>query len=322
MRHLSILKGAASCLLALSFVACSDSDSTTKSVAGTVGDITLDRQTIGAYQPFTAQCAVASGSNLYDEKFYWEKGGTEDLSSLRDQYETKDGISSYYMQGMKAGKHTLVCKMAAVGNDGQQYTAEKTFTVEIVPTDIRNNFWGETQEETRRNLTYYTTMQQEADGGFTFEEKDAYGDLNYSTELQDGISVSPWRLVSLEYDEAGKLERVVYICIPSEVRADAIVSRLGLRKQLLERYEGFTSFAYDCIVGDGVVLTDEEQAMVDQFKGGSLTTDSGTALDKAVAEQRVKLELTAENNVSRLRITVTGMGTGSDAQTQMVFSQK
>ena len=42
MRHLSILKGAASCLLALSFVACSDSDSTTKSVAGTVGDITLD----------------------------------------------------------------------------------------------------------------------------------------------------------------------------------------------------------------------------------------------------------------------------------------
>ena len=75
MRHLSILKGAASCLLALSFVACSDSDSTTKSVAGTVGDITLDRQTIGAYQPFTAQCAVASGSNLYDEKFYWEKVG-------------------------------------------------------------------------------------------------------------------------------------------------------------------------------------------------------------------------------------------------------
>ena len=133
MKHL--LKYTTLCLLAagsLGFTACSssDDDDTLTSTAGSIGTISLDRPVIGAYQPFTAQCDVKSGSNLVSEKFIWKQNEVEMLSAASgDSYETQNGRSTYYLRGLSAGSHTLVCRMTALGSDGQEFSAKQQLTV-------------------------------------------------------------------------------------------------------------------------------------------------------------------------------------------------
>lgn len=277
MKHL--LKYTTLCLLAagsLGFTACSssDDDDTLTSTAGSIGTISLDRPVIGAYQPFTAQCDVKSGS------------------------------------------------------DGQEFSAEQQLTVEVVPTDIRNNFWGESKAETQRNLTYYKTVQEEADGSLTVSEKDHYGSLNYATEAGNSLGgtslgLSPSRTVSFRFSTAGTLEEIVYVCAPSTTQIDQIVRRLLQRALYLESFDGFTATAYDYRVVDGQSLTSEEQTLADQWKAGSLENDSEDyTLASAVAGQRLDLLLTMENEKTRVEMTVSGTGAGKDAETHMVFSGK
>lgn len=277
MKHL--LKYTTLCLLAagsLGFTACSssDDDDTLTSTAGSIGTISLDRPVIGAYQPFTAQCDVKSGS------------------------------------------------------DGQEFSAEQQLTVEVVPTDIRNNFWGESKAETQRNLTYYKTVQEEADGSLTVSEKDHYGSLNYATEAGNSLGgtslgLSPSRTVSFRFSTAGTLEEIVYVCAPSTTQIDQIVRRLLQRALYLESFDGFTATAYDYRVADGQSLTSEEQTLADQWKAGSLENDSEDyTLASAVAGQRLDLLLTMENEKTRVEMTVSGTGAGKDAETRMVFSGK
>lgn len=277
MKHL--LKYTTLCLLAagsLGFTACSssDDDDTLTSTAGSIGTISLDRPVIGAYQPFTAQCDVKSGS------------------------------------------------------DGQEFSAEQQLTVEVVPTDIRNNFWGESKAETQRNLTYYKTVQEEADGSLTVSEKDHYGSLNYATEAGNSLGgtslgLSPSRTVNFRFSTAGTLEEIVYVCAPSTTQIDRIVRRLLQRALYLESFDGFTATAYDYRVVDGQSLTSEEQTLADQWKAGSLENDSEDyTLASAVAGQRLDLLLTMENEKTRVEMTVSGTGAGKDAETRMVFSGK
>lgn len=332
MKHL--LKYTTLCLLAagsLGFTACSssDDDDTLTSTAGSIGTISLDRPVIGAYQPFTAQCDVKSGSNLVSEKFIWKQNEVEMLSAASgDSYETQNGRSTYYLRGLSAGSHTLVCRMTALGSDGQEFSAEQQLTVEVVPTDIRNNFWGESKSETQRNLTYYKTLQEEADGSLTVSEKDHYGSLNYATEAGNSLGgtslgLSPSRTVSFRFSTTGTLEEIVYVCAPSTTQIDRIVRRLLQRALYLESFDGFTATAYDYRVADGQSLTSEEQTLADQWKAGSLENDSEDyTLASAVAGQRLELLLTMENEKTRVEMTVSGTGAEKDAETRMVFSGK
>lgn len=198
----------------------------------------------------------------------------------------------------------------------------------MVPTDIRNNFWSESKAETQRNLTYYKTVQEEADGSLTVSEKDHYGSLNYATEAGNSLGgtslgLSPSRTVSFRFSTAGTLEEIVYVCAPSTTQIDQIVRRLLQRALYLESFDGFTATAYDYRVADGQSLTSEEQALADLWKAGSLEEDSEDyTLASAVAGQRLDLLLTMENEKTRVEMTVSGTGAGKDAETRMVFSGK
>lgn len=293
MKHL--LKYTTLCLLAagsLGFTACSssDDDDTLTSTAGSIGTISLDRPVIGAYQPFTAQCDVKSGSNLVSEKFIWKQNEVEMLAAASgDSFETQNGRSTYYLHGLRAGSHTLVCRMTATGSDGQEFSAEQQLTV---------------------------------------SEKDHYGSLNYATEAGNSLGgtslgLSPSRTVSFRFSTAGTLEEIVYVCAPSTTQIDQIVRRLLQRALYLESFDGFTATAYDYRVVDGQSLTSEEQALADQWKAGSLENDSEDyTLASAVAGQRLDLLLTMENEKTRVEMTVSGTGAGKDAETRMVFSGK
>lgn len=293
MKHL--LKYTTLCLLAagsLGFTACSssDDDDTLTSTAGSIGTISLDRPVIGAYQPFTAQCDVKSGSNLVSEKFIWKQNEVEMLAAASgDSYETQNGRSTYCLRGLSAGSHTLVCRMTALGSDGQEFSAEQQLTV---------------------------------------SEKDHYGSLNYATEAGNSLGgtslgLSPSRTVSFRFSTAGTLEEIVYVCAPSTTQIDQIVRRLLQRALYLESFDGFTATAYDYRVADGQSLTSEEQTLADQWKAGSLENDSEDyTLASAVAGQRLDLLLTMENEKTRVEMTVSGTGAGKDAETHMVFSGK
>lgn len=293
MKHL--LKYTTLCLLAagsLGFTACSssDDDDTLTSTAGSIGTISLDRPVIGAYQPFTAQCDVKSGSNLVSEKFIWKQNEVEMLAAASgDSYETQNGRSTYYLHGLRAGSHTLVCRMTATGSDGQEFSAEQQLTV---------------------------------------SEKDHYGSLNYATEAGNSLGgtslgLSPSRTVNFRFSTAGTLEEIVYVCAPSTTQIDQIVRRLLQRALYLESFDGFTATAYDYRVADGQSLTSEEQALADQWKAGSLEEDSEDyTLASSVAGQRLDLLLTMENEKTRVEMTVSGTGAGKDAETRMVFSGK
>lgn len=293
MKHL--LKYTTLCLLAagsLGFTACSssDDDDTLTSTAGSIGTISLDRPVIGAYQPFTAQCDVKSGSNLVSEKFIWKQNEVEMLSAASgDSFETQNGRFTYYLHGLRAGSHTLVCRMTALGSDGQEFSAEQQLTV---------------------------------------SEKDHYGSLNYATEAGNSLGgtslgLSPSRTVSFRFSTAGTLEEIVYVCAPSTTQIDQIVRRLLQRALYLESFDGFTATAYDYRVADGQSLTSEEQTLADQWKAGSLENDSEDyTLASAVAGQRLDLLLTMENEKTRVEMTVSGTGAGKDAETRMVFSGK
>lgn len=293
MKHL--LKYTTLCLLAagsLGFTACSssDDDDTLTSTAGSIGTISLDRPVIGAYQPFMAQCDVKSGSNLVSEKFIWKQNEVEMLSAASgDSYETQNGRSTYYLHGLRAGNHTLVCRMTALGSDGQEFSAEQQLTV---------------------------------------SEKDHYGSLNYATEAGNSLGgtslgLSPSRTVNFRFSTAGTLEEIVYVCAPSTTQIDQIVRRLLQRALYLESFDGFTATAYDYRVADGQSLTSEEQTLADQWKAGSLENDSEDyTLASAVAGQRLDLLLTMENEKTRVEMTVSGTGAGKDAETRMVFSGK
>lgn len=293
MKHL--LKYTPLCLLAtgsLGFTACSssDDDDTLTSTAGSIGTISLDRPVIGAYQPFTAQCDVKSGSNLVSEKFIWKQNEVEMLAAASgDSYETQNGRFTYYLRGLSAGSHTLVCRMTALGSDGQEFSAEQQLTV---------------------------------------SEKDHYGSLNYATEAGNSLGgtslgLSPSRTVSFRFSTAGTLEEIVYVCAPSTTQIDQIVRRLLQRALYLESFDGFTATAYDYRVVDGQSLTSEKQTLADQWKAGSLENDSEDyTLASAVAGQRLDLLLTMENEKTRVEMTVSGTGAGKDAETRMVFSGK
>lgn len=293
MKHL--LKYTTLCLLAtgsLGFTACSssDDDDTLTSTAGSIGTISLDRPVIGAYQPFTAQCDVKSGSNLVSEKFIWKQNEVEMLAAASgDSYETQNGRFTYYLRGLSAGSHTLVCRMTALGSDGQEFSAEQQLTV---------------------------------------SEKDHYGSLNYATEAGNSLGgtslgLSPSRTVSFRFSTAGTLEEIVYVCAPSTTQIDQIVRRLLQRALYLESFDGFTATAYDYRVVDGQSLTSEEQTLADQWKAGSLENDSEDyTLASAVAGQRLDLLLTMENEKTRVEMTVSGTDAGKDAETRMVFSGK
>ena len=82
---------------------------------------------LGTYQPFTAQCDVKSDSSLVSEKFIWQQNEVEMLSAASgDSYETQNGHSTYYL---RAGSHTSVCRMTALGSDGQEFSAKQQLTV-------------------------------------------------------------------------------------------------------------------------------------------------------------------------------------------------
>lgn len=303
MRTKGIFKVLAASVLAINvLVSCTDDDQTPKSSSGQLGKISIDRTDIGAYQPFTLECPVVLGENLRDEKIYWEKS---EFTLPVDKTEMKDGKLYYYVRGLKAGNHTLACKMHAYGMDGQEYSSVQEIQVNVKATDIRNNYWGESKEETRRNLQYYSSFDASEDGVFYISESDSYNrEQDFSSEITELGQILGTRTVRYNFNNAGKLNMITYACVPNQYAKD-IIGGIVRRQDFLNKYYNFNEPVYGYQVATGKTLTEEETRLAEEFKAGGLSQDDvdGT-LQKAVADKKLILYIDMVGEKSLLRLSI------------------
>lgn len=304
MRTKGIFKVLAASVLAINvLVSCTDDDQTPKSSSGQLGKISIDRTDIGAYQPFTLECPVSFGENVGDEKVYWEKA---EFTLPVDKTEMKDGKLYYYVRGLKAGSHTLACKMHAYGMDGQEYSLVQEIQVNVKATDIRNNYWGESKEETRRNLQYYSSFNASEDGVFYISESDSYNhnkEQNFSSEITGGGQILGTRTVIYNFSNAGKLNMITYACTSGQYAKD-IIDGIVRRRDCLNKYYNFNDPVYGYQVSTGKTLTEEETRLAEEFKAGSLTQDTDGMLQQAVADKKLILYINMVGEKSLVRLSI------------------
>lgn len=319
MRTNGLLKVLGASVLALCIlVSCDDDVKTQKSTSGQLGEITIDRTDIGAYQPFILECPVTLGHNLNEEHISWESPQILILGEA----EIKDGKSHVYVKGLKAGDYTVTCNLRANGIDEKTYEVTKEIQVHVKATDIRNNYWGDSKEETLRNLQYYSS-RQEIDGAFYIVERDIYGrDLNYSSEItMGGNKVSDLRTVIYNFNEAGKLNMITYACTLGEFERDGMVAGIATRQRHLTNLQGFANPVYGYQIIEGQSLTEEETDLAEKFKAGELETDTDGMLEQAVADGRLRIyvDMTGEKSLLRLSLR---LSQGGDVLMYEVYTPK
>lgn len=307
MRTKELLKMLAASVMAVNILAaCAKDDQTPKTSPGELGKISIDRVDIGAYQPFTLECPVTLGKNVASETVYWENA--EGITSLHpDKTEMKDGKSYYYVSGLTAGEHTLTCKLSARGMDGKDYSSSQVIQVHVKATDIRNNYWGESKEETRHNLQYYSSLKEMKDGSFYILERDAYGKgQNFSSEITESSAIGSQslgnRIVFYHFSTTGKLDMIHYDYAPTEYEKDMIAG-LANRQRYQENYYGFKNPVYDYQVAKDQILTEEELGLAEAFKAGDLSRDLNSVLSQAIADEKLTFSVEMVDENSFLRIT-------------------
>ena len=254
---------------------CSEEDNTVYATPGSFGELTIDRTTIGTHQWFTISGSYVPGKDVTKEDLSISIDGGLPISLTL----SKDNKFSVEMALTKSGTHKVTVSAANTGifHDGEvQQTVEKSTDVNVVASDIRCHFWGDSRETTNNNLKYYKTLEQTTDG-FRISEEDMYGTVSYFREVaqdvsQSTISVATYgdRTVEYIFDTNDKLSEIRYICTPSEQQVNEYAGNLGIHViELMDEYE-FSGYGSN---GDNLTLTPDEtaklNACLDQLNNGT-----------------------------------------------------
>lgn len=271
----------------VTLASCSDDSDEQLATVGKFGEITIDRTRIGTNQWFTVTGPYENGSNLLNEEFFFLKD-----NGLPERAEIKDGKMSVSLYFTKPGKHTLTFRARNIGNfgGGTNKDVETTKEIDIVASDIRCNFWGETREETLRNLEHYKTKTDGSDGKTIMVlEKDCYGTIDYSSEAHWDITSSSSNYIEFEADrgvfyrfnDAGKLAKVEYQCVIKAPNTD-IVKEFSIRNILLKKEYAFSVCKYS-YSGN---LTQEQETVLNgviaNINAGKEATDTDSQISELV----------------------------------------
>lgn len=234
----------------LSLFSCSSEDTTQYSMAGQLGDISVDHTKISTHQWFTVSSSYVPGSGLVSEDV---QVSIDD--NLPTSIKPTNGKLSAEIYCTTPGKHTIT--ISAINNglfsgDIDQQIIKKTKEVEVVASDIRCNFWYDTREETLQNLSRYTTLKESADD-INIVESDLYGDVDYSSEAkgdytQPTTAVSDLkadRLVSYKFDAENKLNQIDYMCTPQDQSKSNYFTHLLERVHYMQQDYNFSEYVYN-----------------------------------------------------------------------------
>ena len=275
------------------FTSCSKDNEPTPSSGGSLGEISVNRTNIGAWQSFTLTCQYTPGKNIVEDEI---------MCGLY-VLEAVNGKISYTVQGVAAGTYTFKFQVRSIGQDAQIHNEEKSITVTVSPTDIRNNYWGDTVDETWNNLSNYSTRQRVGQDHIAITEKDCWGsNLNYSTELTSfsGTSTMSFennRIVSYSF-ENNKLQRISY---QIELSAESdLVKALTLRAKYYENFDAYKVGVYDSEENSSFTLSESEKELATLFTEGKQENDPEHLLSKAIVEKGLKLYLIMESDKNNL----------------------
>lgn len=282
MKKFRLFAYAALAMTGLSMVSCSEEDNTVYTTPGSLGELTIDRTTIGTHQWFTISGSYTPGKDAVDEEVSLSIDGGLPVKIT----PSKDNKFSVETALTKSGTHEVTVSAVSTGifHDGEvQQTVEKSIDVNVVASDIRCHFWGDSRETTNNNLKYYNTLEKTTDG-FRISEKDMYGTVSYIREVAQDVSQSTIevatygdRTVEYIFDTNDKLSKIQYICTPSEQPVNKYAGLLGIHViELMDEYEFFGYGSNK----DNLTLTPDETdklaACLDQLNNdtpGSADTD-------------------------------------------------
>lgn len=271
-------------------VSCSEEDKTVYATPGSFGELTIDRTTIGTHQWFTVSGSYVPGKDVTKEDLTISiDGGLPYNLTL-----SEDNKFSVQIARTQPGTHEVTVSATNIGifHDGEvQQKVEKSIDVNVVASDIRCHFWGDSRETTIENLKHYTTLNQSDPSFLSIKEQNMYGTVSYAKEVAADMSsgfsnteTDGSRIVMYRFDANNKLNAIQYYCIPdnSSQQEKSYIASLFKHVFLLKKDEyNFEPYFYynpsdNTTTGNN--LTAEEKAAADACLG-KLNSGETTGFD-------------------------------------------
>lgn len=272
MKKFRLFAYAALAMTGLSMVSCSEEDKTVYATPGSFGELTIDRTTIGTHQWFTISGSYVPGKDVTKEDLTISIDG----GLAYDLTLSEDNKFSVQIARTQPGTHEVTVSATNIGifHDGEvQQKVEKSIDVNVVASDIRCHFWGDSRETTIENLKYYTTLNQSDPSFLSITEQDMYGTVSYAKEvaLDNSQSVSSQntygnRIVMYRFDANNKLNTIQYYCIPDAQQIESYIWSVAIHALELKNEYNFEAYFYynpsdNTTTGNN--LTAEEKAAAD-----------------------------------------------------------
>lgn len=261
MKKFRLFAYAALAMTGLSMVSCSEEDKTVYATPGSFGELTIDRTTIGTHQWFTVSGSYVPGKDVTKEDLTISIDG-ELPSTLKLSEDNKFSVE---MAVTKSGTHEVTVSATNTGifHDGEVYQeVEKSIDVNVVASDIRCHFWGDSRETTIENLKHYTTLNQSDPSLLSITEQDMYGTVSYAKEVSATESLRSYgnRVVMYKFDTNNKLNAIQYYCIPKAQQIESYIWSVAIRVFELKNEYNFGAYIYTTPNG---TLTADEKAAAD-----------------------------------------------------------
>lgn len=265
MKKFRLFAYAALAMTGLSMVSCSEEDKTVYATPGSFGELTIDRTTIGTHQWFTISGSYTHGKDVANEdlRISIDGGLAYDLTL------SEDNKFSVQIARTQPGTHEVTVSATNTGifHDGEvQQKVEKSIDVNVVASDIRCHFWGDSRETTIENLKHYTTLNQSDPSFLSIQEQNMYGTVSYAKEVAADMSsgfsnteTDGSRIVMYRFDANNKLNAIQYYCIPgnSSQQEKSYIASLSKHVSLLKDEYKFKPYTYTT---NGTLTADEKAA--------------------------------------------------------------
>lgn len=261
MKKFRLFAYAALAMTGLSMVSCSEEDKTVYATPGSFGELTIDRTTIGTHQWFTVSGSYVPGKDVTKEDLTISiDGGLPYNLTL-----SEDNKFSVQIARTQPGTHEVTVSATNIGifHDGEvQQKVEKSIDVNVVASDIRCHFWGDSRETTIENLKHYTTLNQSDPSLLSITEQDMYGTVSYAKEVSATESLRSYgnRVVMYKFDTNNKLNAIQYYCIPKAQQIESYIWSVAIRVFELKNEYNFGAYIYTTPNG---TLTADEKAAAD-----------------------------------------------------------
>lgn len=266
----------------------------------TIGELTVNQEKIGMGQAFELSCPYKMENGIWHPTIKYSIDGSElkvPQSSIESFKVTNfdpingNGITQYmidnntirlHINGLKTGEHQVLCQV--ISYDGATTIAQKSITVNVLPSDVRTSFWGESLEDTKRSVNL-TLVNEEY---HTSDEAMYYGDyIPYPGKLDAYYHYTN--------DKLTRVTEVQKLLDPSILLVHRFIQKVKLIK---ENTNYNKDVKLEVTFNPGGQIEEGYQEMLEQLvsSNGTEPTNGVSILGSAVLSGNIGLKYTAKSN--------------------------